>query len=278
MTDQAGVTAVPEAAPVAVDPNAAPAEAAPETDLPKDGGKPKTGDPRVDDPWPNSARNKVSRLERKLAIERAERAETAKRLQALEAAQQKQASQGENKAPAEDDFETYGDFLQAQILHKLKGEQGQGKEKSVDPEQIKQQARQEAQRDLYLKERIEVAGKKIEKAQADIPGFQQLEDQYQDVLDELPDHAKVAFLETDSPELAFYALAKEGKLEQLAHMEPTKAAMEIFRAQIRGETMIREAKVSKAPPPINGVKGASSVTGGISPDSSYEELRKWRNS
>ena len=77
----------------------------------------------------------------------------------------------------------------------------------------------------------------------------------QDIIEGYNDATKLAFLEADKPELAFYALASEGKLEDLDKMTPTRAARVIALAEIKGEEMSKARPVSKAPAPIQQAKG-----------------------
>lgn len=220
------------------------------------------GDPKIDDPWPKSARNALSRRDKQIGSLRAREAELSRRLEALETAQKPK-----NEEPNEDSFDNYGDYLKAVARYKPQDNQ------QVDSKEIQTQALQQAKEQVYYEQRMDVADKQIQKAQQEIPDFVHLEAEYEDVMDALPMPIIRAFLEADNAPMAFYALAKEGALESLAHMTPTKAAYVIAQAQIRGEQMARASKVSKAPAPIQGATGVSQ-SGKPLADQSWNELKK----
>lgn len=213
--------------------------------------KEKTGNPKIDDPWPSSARNKVNRLNKQLAKERAEREQFARKLQEFQAAQEKNSPK--SKEPQEEDFDNYGEYLQALARYRPEVKQDQ----QIDPRQLQQQAFQQAQQELYYNQRVDAVAQQAQKAVQEMPELQNLLEEYSDVLDTYPPEIEMAFLQSENAPMAFYALAKEGKLEQLAFMTPMQAAHEIARAGIRGEQMAKAAKVTKAPTPIKGASGSS---------------------
>lgn len=203
------------------------------------------------------AENRINRLEKSRAKKDWQLQETNKQLAELSRkVQEFEAKQNTPKEPSEDDFDNYGDYLKAVARHKPQGQPTE----AVDPKKIHEQAFQEAQQQFYIKQRTDFVDTQIDAAKKDIPDFERLEAENEDILAELPQPILMAFLEADNAPMAFYALAKEGKLESLANMTPTRAAMEIASAQIRGEQMAKASKVSKAPTPIQGAKGNSSST------------------
>lgn len=228
----------------------------------------KSGDPKLDDPWPKSARNKISRLEGAVRKKDAIYHQTTQRLAELEK-QLQELTKPKSTEPKEEDFETYGDYLKAVAKHRP-----EGKPEQVDPKKIQEQAFQQAQQQLYYQQRESAVVEQTQKAMQEIPGFEQMFQEHSDILDSFPPAIEMAFLEADNAPLAFYALAKEGKLEHIAQMTPTRAAYEIAAAQIRGEQMLKGPKVSSAPQPIKGSKGTS---GGSKPltEMSTDELLKW---
>lgn len=198
--------------------------------------------------FPKKAVNAISRRDKIIAKERATRAaleaEIAQ-LRQLQAQPQKQPVQSD--APTEEQFETYGEYLEAKVLHKIKLEQeAQGKaqqEQAVTAKVQEWAAQREG--DIY---------QKAQSYAGEIPDFSSVMTEYADVADMLPEHVVNAFYEADDAALAFYNLAKEGKLESLMNMSPARAAMEIGLAQQKRPSINR---VSNAPEPMKAATGTA---------------------
>lgn len=268
--------------------DAAPSESvvqteAPITEGPQEGvndaaqEKQKTGNPKIDDPWPESARNKVNRLNKQLAERSAREKDLARKLAQYEAAQEKAAKEtSAPKEPNENDFDNYGDYLKAVAKYRP---QEQPKQDAVDPKKIEEQAIQQARVQMHREQRMAEVAKQAEAIIKDHPEVAQLGDEYADVLDAMPGHVDMMFLNLDNAPAAFYALAKDGNFEtvvqQLAQTDPVQAANFLIKAQTRGEQMMKASKVSKAPPPISGVKGNSSGIKGMPDGKSVDDVMKW---
>lgn len=217
--------------------------------------------------FPKKAVNAISRRDKIIAKERAEKAallaEVERYRSQLQATPQNNP-QPTNDAPKEDDFENYADYLKADILHKIKQEQ-------AGQEQQNTKRQQEIQYQQWEEQRTQEIALKAETHKAEIPDFSQVVEENADYLDVLPPLIQQAFLEADDASLAFYNLAKEGKLEALATMSPYRAAMEIAIAQTKKPQL---NKVTNAPNPIKGVQGRGSTTKDISDMSGDELLKK----
>lgn len=79
------------------------------------------------------------------------------------------------------------------------------------------------------------------------------------------------FLDAENPTLALYALMREGKVDDLYDLSPTKLAAELVRAEIRGESYLKQPKVTNAPRPLSPARGNTSGTKDVN-DMSVEEL------
>lgn len=221
---------------------------------------------KEDVPFPKKAVNAISRREKQIAKLRAEKA-------ALEAEvskyRQPQANPQQNQKvsdePSEDDFDNYGDFLEAKILHKLKMEQAKAETAAVEQQKTQQQIAWEQERETQLTEKMQAHVSKI-------PDFKQVIESSADIADEFPDHIVQAFFEADDGALAFYNLAKEDKLEALLTMSPTRAIMEIARAQ--SEPSLK--RVSNAPSPITASRGSIKTTKSLD-EMNGDELLKTLN-
>ena len=212
--------------------------------------------------FPKKAVNALSRRDKKINKLQAQLSELQQQLHSPPAA--KPETQVANGKPREEDFESYGDYLRAEIMHDVRNDQSQRDEKAQEKQLTNQQEQYVEQRRASLAEQIEVEAKNI-------PDFGQVWTENADLLDELPKHIEHAFYEADNAPLAIYTLAKEGKLEELATMSPAKAAMEIGRAQIRATS---KPQTSNAPAPLKSAKGTMKTDKSLE-NKSASELMKW---
>jgi len=83
----------------------------------------------------------------------------------------------------------------------------------------------------------------------------------------------------DAP-AATYALAKEGRLQDLYYMPPHVAAAHLVQAEIRGKQYLQQStRVQKqAPQPIGSLKGAGKSSTKSLGQMTPNELDKWRKS
>lgn len=183
--------------------------------------------------------------------------------QPQQATQQKPLNNGE---PKETDFNNYAEYMRAVQKYDLQQEFAVRDNK----QQITQQSVQEQ---AWVAQREQAVAAKAQEFAKENPEVIALVEEYGDVIDELPSAIQRAFLEADNAPLAFYNLAKEGKLEELASMSPARAAMEIGRAQ----TQAPKKTATRAPTPMTPAKGTAA--GGKSLERmSGDELLNWVNS
>lgn len=219
-------------------------------------------EPAKDDDIDKKFENLKSRLK---SEKRAMRAQFTQREQQLlaELTELKAKSQPQQtnryEGPREDDknpdgslkYQTYGEFLQAEIEYKVK--------QAMAANQPKQESQVSVQEQVWIAKREEAIGQQAEELLKSNPEYQEILEDNSEVLDVMPPHIERAFLEADNAPLAFIALAQEGKLADLLTMSPQKAAMEIAKAEIRGEAMVKAKKVTKAPAPMTPNKGSATI-------------------
>ena len=220
-----------------------------------------------DTPFPKKAVNALARRDKKYSKLQAQHAADLSELQTF----REQAKKAEiADVPQEDAYDNYGDYLKAVTRHEVKQE--------ASEETQKQQEAQFAEKEqAYVVERETYAIERAQAAIAEIPGYQQLVTENADVLQSLPPHLERAFLEADEPAHAFYALAKEGGLEELASMSPARAAMAIGKAEVRGAAMAQKKQTTKAPAPIASLKGGGKTSKSLDTMNS-DQLLAWVNS
>lgn len=220
-----------------------------------------------DVPFPKKAVNAISRRDRQIGKMRAELAALRAEMQKFQAPQEQKQFNSQDKAPSEDQFENYGDYLEAKIGHKLRQEQAEFARKQQEQQAMEQRA-------LWANQREEAISTKASEYVSQISDFQSVIAENADLADEFPQHVQDAFYEADDAPLAFYNLAKEGKLEALASMSPQRVAMEIAKAQFAKPV---QQKVSNAPKPITSIKGTGGGGKSIN-NMSWEEQKAWLKS
>lgn len=203
----------------------------------------------VEQPWPKKAENALAKAKGKAAQLRAERdQERAARQRAEDelnkyrSPQQKPTAQG---APKEADFNNYAEFLEAKNNYNIDQKFAERDGKQKETQNIQQEQEWVAQREQSIATSAQEFIKENPDAQAVL-------EEYSDLADEFSPQLQRLFLEADNAPLAFYNLAKEGKLEALASMSLAKAAMEIGRAQTQAAIKPK----TKAPAPLAASRGS----------------------
>lgn len=217
--------------------------------------------------FPRKAINAISRRDKQIGKLQAQLAAERAALQAL---REKATTTQDQDAPNEDNFDNYGDYIKALARHELKQETSQEAAKAQEAKLAETEAK-------WLDERSNYTIQKAQEAAKLIPNLQQMVIENEDVVAGFHPYIERAFLEADEPAMAFYALAKEGRLEEIANMSPAKAAIEIGKAEVRGLEYTKQRPVTKAPAPIASLKGTGS-TGKTLDSMNSKELLKWLES
>lgn len=208
--------------------------------------------------------NKLSRQDRKIGQLTAIKHQQAAELEALrKQIAGSQQPQAKSEAPKESDYESYHEYMRALQKHDLEQFKSELSKNGAQEQEALQVQR-------WAQERTEALGNKAQEFLGANPDAAELLEDYHDL--EFPPHIERIFLEADPQETitAFVNLAREGKLEALASMTPTQAAMTIAKASQA------KPQVSKAPTPISPARG--SAGGGKSLDRmSPDELMAWVN-
>jgi len=228
------------------------------------------GDDDNDELFPKKATRALERRNKKINKLRTQNAELERRMAELESRSQL-SEQIPNESdvaglsePQEDDFEDYATYLEAKGEYKARKEFA-GKEVEA------QQRREFESQQQWVQQRAKYVDDRAAEAAKTIPELDGMYRENQDIIEGYSNEAKMAFLEADAPELAFYALATEGRLEELDTMTPTKIAREIALAEIRGEKLTKKRPVSNAPAPIKKPRGSGTRSKSLA-DMSPKEL------
>lgn len=108
----------------------------------------------------------------------------------------------------------------------------------------------------YWNERKQIAATKEAEFASKVPDYAQVVyGEYGDFMRNLPLPVQEALIEADDAGSALYALATEGKLEDLEEMAPNRIALEIGRAEMRGKQYLNRKTTTNAPPPVEAARG-----------------------
>lgn len=221
-------------------------------------------------PFPKKAQNAISRRDRTIGKLQARTRELEARLN--EFMTREAPKQAEDKGPQEKDFNTYGEYVEARAEWKAekKLEQRLAEFQKTNKE-ADAKNKVTAEQQQYFATRAQEIDKKSAEYSASIPDFDDIQEQNVEIVASLPREIQMAMLEADDPALAFYNLAKEGRLVELANMTPTRAAMVIALASKKPPS-----KPTQAPKPLQGVNGTGQGGGGLSNlDKDTDALKQW---
>lgn len=225
------------------------------------------------EPQNKSYLNALAKAKGKMAKERFLRQEAEKRIADLEAKhkapESKETQTVNDGRPKEEDYgkngKTWGDY--ARDLARYEAKTFAEENKRTTQEQTSEIERQER-----IQERVEHAADNSVAAAKTFADFKQVETDNMDVIRSLPDTIKELLRESDNPAYAFYQLAKDGLLSDLADVSPAKAALMIARAE--DKALAAKKPITKAPAPLSAAKGTATGEKPLQ-ERSGDELRKW---
>jgi hypothetical protein len=213
-----------------------------------------TQDGESQEEFPKKAVNALNRKNKQITKLRAQMRELQTKLN-------ESAKPLESKPVNEADYESYADYINAQVeaLVDQKTKQSQG---DMQKQQLlQQQEALKAQRDNHIIEQAQEVARTL-------PDLPQVWQQNAQLLDALPEQVADIFYDLDNAPAAVYVLAKEGKLESLLYANPAVAAYEIINAQNRGMALLAkpQTRTTQAPQPISKARGTGSYKKQLSPN------------
>jgi len=206
-----------------------------------------SGDETREEQFPKKAVNAINRRERKIGKLTAEREQLMAELNKYrEQSAPKQPNQSKaDDGPKETDFNNYAEYLEARTAYKIEKQFAEYNGKQQETHRTQQEKAWVAEREQYVSTKAQDFIKETPDALAIVQ-------EYSDIADEFSPELQRLFLEADNAPLAFYNLAKEGKLEALMAMSPARAAMEIGMAQAKAPSKPK----TKAPTPLPASRGS----------------------
>lgn len=201
----------------------------------------------TEEEWLKKERNAVSRRDKKIGSLQAQNRELMERLSKIEQNQaqpQKQTQQANDGRPNPDNYQTYGEYVEA--FTDWKTEQ---KLQSYNVAQQKQASEQ--QEAAYYQQRYADLGTQTQNFYKEVPDALSTLNEYADTIDSLPPAIVQFLLEAENAPNALYNLAKSGELDTLAEIPLARAIAKIARAEAQPITKPQ----TKAPAPMQVGKG-----------------------
>lgn len=165
-------------------------------------------------------------------------------------------TQGEPQPPREEDFNDWDSLRAAERKYFKDLARWEARQELSERDSKNKQYSEAEKLANYWEERKQIHASKEAEFAAKVPDYQQrVYGDYADFMQNLPVSVQEALIEADDAASALYALAVEGRLESLEDMPANRVALEIGRAEIRGQQHLNRKTVTNAPPPVESAKG-----------------------
>lgn len=189
------------------------------------------------------------------------------RIRALEAEMQKLrdiGTQNKTEAPAMDKFDSVLDYMKADQTYTLE-------QKLAEQANKQQMSALEHQQQLLMAQQAQEMAGQMQEMISSNPDVQKVISSNANVIQSMPPHIEKLMAEIDNAPAATYALAKEGRLQDLYYMPPHIAAAHLVQAEIRGQQYLQQSapkqtQLKPAHKPIGSLKGTGKGT------KSYEDM------
>lgn len=220
-------------------------------------------------PFPKKAVNAISRRDRQIARMRAEHKQELSQLKAE--IEKFRSSTNTSQRPSPDNYETYDEYTDALIEWRI----GEGQKTKQTAEQSPQLTQEQVQQQIHWQQRAAEMDKQDAELEQKLPDYKQFREINSDIFNNIKPEIVQVIYELDNAPLALYALAREGKLEDvLNNSNPYRAAMEMHRAQEKGkQLLIRQTTPTKTPAPIKGVGNSGSYSENLTKMSADEIIK-----
>jgi hypothetical protein len=188
------------------------------------------------------------------------------RIRALEAEIQKVQSLSKDRpaAPEMDKFDSVIDYMKADHSYTLE-------QKLAEQAQQQQLSQLQYQQQMARQIQDQSMAEHMTEMMTSNPDVDKTIRTNAPIIQAMPEHIAALMYEIDNAPAATYALAKEGRLQDIYSMPPAIAANYIVQAEQRGLQYLQQAAKPKvqAPAPIGSLKGAGKTSkslGNMTPD------------
>lgn len=194
------------------------------------------------------------------------------RLRSLEAEVQrlKSSTQDTKPAPEMDKFDSVIDYMKADQSYTLD-------QKLAEQAQAAQLSNLEAQKQLVRQEQTQAMAETMSELLNSNPDVKTVITKNSSIIQGMPPHIEALMYEIDDAPAATYALAKEGRLQDLYYMPQHIAAAHLVQAEIRGQQYLQQSARPRqtAPEPIGSLKGTGVKQKSIGSMSADEIVKRY---
>lgn len=219
-------------------------------------------------------RARVTKQDRRIGQLTAQKHQAFEELQKLKSGnatpqQEKQIVQDNKGVPSklnQNNFQNYADYIEARAAEIADYKIDQ---KFAEHKGKEQQTRDLEQEQTWEAERSDIIDRQAEEFAKEQPEINTLFQENAELVKGFPKEIKHALLAADNAPLAFFNLAKEGKLEELGQMSLVDAKVEIRLAQLKQP----EKPKTKAPAPLPASRGSVPAS---KPYDKYSPREAWQ--
>lgn len=180
-------------------------------------------------------------------------------------------------APQLEKFDSVIDYMKADSAHTLE-------QKLAEQAHAAKVAALEQQQNMAFEQRTQEVASQVQELLSSNTDFAKTIRDNSSVIQSMPPHVERLMMEIDNAPAATFALAKEGRLQDLYYMPPELAAAHLVQAEIRGQQYLQQStpkqtqQTQQAPKPIGKLGGAGKSTSKSVEEMSPSELSKWLKS
>lgn len=232
---------------------------------------------KPDEPFPNKARNLLSRKDKKIGklsatveFERQQNQQLQQELAKYKTDNQSTQQTIDPNAPKLEGYKTWDEYTRALVKYEAK------QEAAANNKQIQLTQNTQTQ-DVAKAERASEIATRTNEFIKQTPEYANLVKDNIDFFQNLSGELEAGLAQAENPTLALYAIMKEGNLDDLYDLSPMKLTAVLAKAEVRGESYLKQPKpTTNAPAPISAAKGN---IGGSKPLTamSFLELKKELN-
>lgn len=177
-------------------------------------------------------------------------------------------------APSMDGFDSVLDYMKADNNYTLE-------QKLAEHAHSQKVAEIDAQKRQAIEQQTKAIETQVYALIQSNPDVQRVFQGNAEILSQMPEHVEQLMLEIDDTPAAIYALAKEGRLQDLYYMPTHIAAAHLVQAEIRGQQYLLNAQKTKTqtviPEPLKSLRGTGKPTNKPLESMDSNELMKWLN-
>lgn len=190
-------------------------------------------------------------------------------------AQPQNTNDGRPVKPNAENFQTWEELEAANDKYIEQLAEWKLERKLSERESKSQESRQDGELKQIAEKQLQTHASKEAEFAAKVPDYEAtVYGEYSEFMGNMPLPVQQALFEADAEDVspALYALAKEGLLEHLEDMTPSRMGVEIGKAAVRGKQYLNQNRATNAPAPMRAAKGSGEIGKSISRMTTRQKL------